>query len=238
VKRPQIVRQRQRATRSAWIDVTVPLQTGMVRWPGNPPVQVRRVLDLNRGDDCTLTAISLGVHSGTHMDAPLHFLRTGLGIDAMPVDAGVGRARVIAIKNSALITVEELRRHGVRRGERIVFKTRNSPRCWKTDRFLEDFVSLSEAAARWLVARRVRTVGIDYLSVAGYESDTAAIHTILLKGGVWIIEGLNLSGVRPGVYDMLCLPLKIAASDGAPARALLKPVGRKHARSEKRRVAT
>lgn len=202
----------------------------MVRWPGNPPVQVRRVLDMNRGDDCTLTAISLGVHSGTHMDAPLHFLRTGLGIDAMPVDAGVGRARVIVIEDPALITVEELRRYRVRRGERIIFKTRNSPRCWKTDRFFKDFVSLSEAAARWLVARRVRTVGIDYLSIAGYESDTTAIHTILLKAGVWIIEGLNLSGVRPGMYDMLCLPLKIAAGDGAPARALLKLVGPKGGR--------
>lgn len=202
----------------------------MVRWPGNPPVQVRRVLDLNRGDDCTLTAISLGVHSGTHMDAPLHFLRTGLGIDGMPVDAGVGRARVIVIEDPALITVEELRRYRVRRGERIIFKTRNSPRCWKTDRFFKDFVSLSEAAARWLVARRVRTVGIDYLSIAGYESDTTAIHTILLKAGIWIIEGLNLSRVRPGMYDMLCLPLKIAAADGAPARALLKLVGPKGGR--------
>lgn len=228
------IQNRQRAKKSAWIDVTVPIRTGMVRWPGNPPVQVRRVLDLNHGDDCTLTAISLGVHSGTHMDAPVHFLPTGRGIDAMPVDAGVGRARVIAIKNPALITVEELRRHRVRRGERVVFKTRNSPRCWKTDRFQKDFVSLSEAAARWLVDRRVRTVGIDYLSIAGFESDTAAIHRILLKGGIWIIEGLNLSRARPGGYDMLCLPLRIAAGDGAPARVLLKPVGSKHARSKKK----
>ncbi|MDC8446870.1 MAG: cyclase family protein [Nitrospira sp.] len=234
MRRLQTEREYRRGEQSAWIDVTVPLRTGMVRWPGNPPVQVRRVLDLNRGDECTLTALSLGVHSGTHMDAPLHFLRSGLGIDAMPVGAGVGRARVIAVKDPALITVEEVRRHRIGRGDRIVFKTRNSPRCWKTDRFLKDFVSLSDAAARWLVAQRVRTVGIDYLSIAGYESDTAAIHTILLKAGIWIIEGLNLSGVRPGVYDMLCLPLKIAAGDGAPARALLKPVGPKHTRSERR----
>lgn len=238
MRRLQAERDRRRAEQSTWIDVTVPLRTGMVQWPGNPPVQVRRVMDLNRGDECTLTALSLGVHSGTHMDAPLHFLRTGVGIDAMPVSAGVGRARIIAIKNPALITVAELRRHRVRRGERIVFKTRNSSRCWKTDRFLKDFVSLDETAARWLVDRRVRTVGIDYLSIAGYESDTAVIHTILLKGGIWVIEGLNLSGVRPGVYDMLCLPLKIAAGDGAPARVLLKPVGFKHTRSEKEGAAT
>ncbi|WP_197549187.1 cyclase family protein [Candidatus Nitrospira inopinata] len=226
MRQRQTARSYRRETAGAWIDVTVPLRNGMVRWPGNPPVRVRRVLDMNKGDECTVTSISLGVHSGTHMDAPQHFLRTGLGIDAMPVDAGVGRARVVAVNNPAFITVEELRRHRVRRGERLLFKTCNSSRCWKTNRFLKDFVSLDEEAAHWLVDQGVRTVGIDYLSVAGYKSDTAAIHTILLKGGVWIIEGLNLSGVRPGVYDMLCLPLKIAGGDGAPARALLKPVSK------------
>ncbi|MCP9468904.1 MAG: cyclase family protein [Nitrospira sp.] len=225
MKQRQTGRSYRRETVGVWFDVTVPLRNGMVRWPGNPPVRVRRVLDMNRGDECTVASLSLGVHSGTHMDAPLHFLRTGLGIDAMPIDAGVGRARVIPVQHPVHVTIEELRRHRIRRGERLLFKTRNSSRCWKTNRFLKDFVSLDEEAAHWLVDQGVRTVGIDYLSVAGYKSDTAAIHTILLKGGVWIIEGLNLSGVRPGVYDMLCLPLKIAGGDGAPARALLKPVG-------------
>lgn len=194
----------------------------MVRWPDNPPVRVMRLLDMQRGDDCTLTAISMGVHSGTHMDAPMHFLPTGRGIDAMPLAATIGLARVIEIKDRKLITPEELRPHRIRRGERILFKTRNSPRCWDTDRFLKDFVYLSEAAAHWLVARRIRTVGIDYLSVAGFESDTSAIHTTLLRAGIWIIEGMNLSNVRPGSYDLLCLPLKIAHSDGAPARAFIR----------------
>lgn len=194
----------------------------MVRWPDNPPVRVMRLLDMQRGDDCTLTALSLGVHSGTHMDAPMHFLPKGRGIDAMPLSATIGPARVIEIKDRKSITPEELRPHRIRRGQRILFKTRNSPRCWKTDRFLKDFVYLSEAAAHWLVARRVRTVGIDYLSVAGFESDTLAIHTTLLRAGIWIIEGVNLSNIRPGSYDLLCLPLKIAHSDGAPARALIR----------------
>ena len=140
----------------------------------------------------------------------------------MPLSATVGPARVIEIKDRKSITPEELRPYRIRRGERVLFKTRNSPRCWKTDRFLKDFVYLSEAAARWLVARQVRTIGIDYLSVAGFESDTSAIHTTLLRAGVWIIEGVNLSNVRPGSYDLLCLPLKIAQSDGAPARALIR----------------
>lgn len=212
--------------RSPWIDITVPIRDGMVRWPDNPPVRVTRLWDLARGDDCTLTALSLGVHSGTHMDAPVHFLRGGKGIDAMPLAATVGPARVIEIHDRQSIRPEELRPHRIRQGERLLFKTRNSPRCWRTDRFLKDFVYLSEAAARWLVARGVRTIGTDYLSVAGFESDTSAIHATLLRAGIWIIEGLNLTNVRPGRYDLLCLPLKIAHSDGAPARALIKPAAR------------
>lgn len=207
-----------------WIDITVPLREGMVRWPDNPPVRVTRVQDLERGDDCNLTAVSLGVHSGTHMDAPLHFIRTGLGMDEMPFEAAMGPARVIEIRDRESIKPPELRLHRIRRGERLLFKTRNSSRCWKTDAFLKDFVALGEDAARWLAGRGVRTVGIDYLSVAGFASDTVAIHRTLLKAGIWIIEGLNLSNVRPGVYELLCLPIKIARSDGAPARALLKPL--------------
>jgi arylformamidase len=191
-------------------------------------------MDLERGDDCTLTALSLGVHSGTHMDAPLHFIRTGRGLDAMPLSAAMGPARVIEIRDRESIKPDILRAHRLKRGERILFKTRNSSRAWKTDRFLKDFVSISEEAAHWLTERRVRTVGIDYLSVAGYASDTAAIHRALLKAGIWIIEGLNLSKVRPGPYELLCLPIKIARSDGAPARALLKPMRTKQPRQAKR----
>ncbi len=212
---------------SSWIDVSVMLRDGMVRWPDNPPIRIHRTQDMEQGDDCNVTALSLGVHSGTHMDAPLHFLPKGRGIDAMPLSVVVGPARVIAIRDPESIKPDELREHRIRPGERILFKTRNSPRCWKTDTFLKDFVFLSEEGARWLAARQVCTVGIDYLSVAGFFSDTTAIHTTLLKAGIWIIEGLNLSKVQHGKYDLICLPIKIARGDGAPARALLRPVGHK-----------
>lgn len=182
---------------------------------------------MERGNDCNVMKISLGVHSGTHMDAPVHFLSKGSGIDAMPLSVAVVPARVIGIRDRQSITPDELRPHRIRRGERILFKTRNSPRCWKADTFLKDFIFLSEEGVRWLAARRVSTVGIDYLSVAEFYSDAAAIHTILLKAGIWIIEGLNLSRVSPGNYDLMCLPIKIAGGDGAPARALLRPVGHK-----------
>lgn len=205
-----------------WIDVTVPLRHGMVHWPDNPPVRITRRLDMQRGDTCTVTDLALGVHSGTHMDAPAHFLAGGRGIETMPAAATIGPARVIEIRDPEAITLSELRAQRVRRGERLLFKTRNSSRCWKTDQFIKDFVYLEEDAARWLAARRVRTVGIDYLSVAGFHRDPAATHSVLLKAGIWIIEGLDLSKVGAGSYDLICLPLKITRADGAPARALLK----------------
>lgn len=207
-----------------WIDVSVAFRTGMVHWPDNPPIRITRILDMEHGDACTLSKISMGAHSGTHMDAPVHFLRGGKGLDEMPLSAVIGPARVIAIRDPDCIRVEELRPHRIRRGERILFKTRNSARVWKTDGFIKEFVYLSTEAGRYLAARRVRTVGVDYLSVGGYKKNGPEVHRALLKAGIWIIEGLDLLRVRPGEYDLICLPLKIAHSDGAPARAVLRQI--------------
>jgi len=140
----------------------------------------------------------------------------------MPLDATVGRARVIAVRDPEAIKIEELRRHRIRKSERILFKTQNSTECWNQEKFRRDFVHLSTDAAHFLAAKKIRTVGVDYLSVGGYESDGAEIHRILLKAGIWIIEGLNLSKVNPGIYELVCLPLRILDSDGAPARAILR----------------
>lgn len=205
-----------------WIDISVPLYSGMVHWPDNPPVKVERMLDMEAGDACNVSKISLGVHTGTHVDAPRHFLRDGMGVHQAPVNALIGPARVIAIADPHAITVEELRRHDIQRGERVLFKTRNSARCWQTDDFIEDFVYVSQAAARYLASLGVQAVGVDYLSVGGYTTDGTETHQALLSADIWIIEGLNLDGVQPGVYELVCLPLKIADSDGAPARAVLR----------------
>ena len=206
-----------------WIDVTVPLKNGMVHWPDDPPFRVTRAQDLARGDMCTVSEIALGVHTGTHMDAPSHFVPDGAPMDALPLDAVMGPARVIEIRDSHVIPVDELRPHAFQRGERVLFKTRNSPRCWDTDAFVEDFVYIPRETAAYLVDRGVQTVGVDYLSVAGYMRDTVETHEALLQAGVWIIEGLNLSAVSAGPYDLVCLPLRIAGADGAPARAVLRP---------------
>jgi arylformamidase len=185
---------------------------------------------MERGDPCTVSLLELGGHTGTHMDAPAHFVRGGAGIDALPLDTAIGAARVIAIRDPESIKPEELRRHRLRRGERILLKTRNSDHCWDTDSFVEDFVYISATAAECLAERQVRLIGIDYLSVGGFRADGVETHQALLRAGIWIIEGLNLSGVQPGKFELVCLPLRIVGADGAPARALLRPLGRRESR--------
>ena len=211
---------------SPWIDVSVTLRTGMVSWPGDPPARISHALNMERGDPCTVSLLEMGAHTGTHMDAPAHFVRGGMGIDALPLDAAIGAARVIAIRDRRSIKPDELERYAIRRGERVLLKTHNSAHCWDTDRFVEEFVYLSAKAAQYLVERQVRLVGVDYLSVGGFRADGVETHQALLKAGIWVIEGLNLKRVRPGRVQLVCLPLKIAGGDGAPARALVRPRGR------------
>ena len=209
---------------SPWIDVSVNLKNGMVHWPGDPPARFSHALDMERGDPCTVTLLEMGAHTGTHMDAPAHFVRGGIGIDQMPLDTAIGSARVIPIRDRQSIKTAELARHSIRRGERILFKTRNSDHCWDTDSFVEDFVYISATAAEYLAERQVRLVGVDYLSVGGFRADGVETHQALLQAGIWIIEGLNLKGVRPGRVQLVCLPLKIAGADGAPCRAVIRPL--------------
>jgi len=214
---------------SDWIDVSVPIKTGMVTWPGNPPVRIERVLDMGRGDHSNVSRIIMGSHTGTHMDAPVHFLGPGAGIDGLPLSIAIGRARVIQIEDVSSVRPGELVPHKIRRGERILLKTRNSTRCWGMDSFVEDFVHLSAEAAEYLVDRGVGLVGVDYLSVGGYKKDDGpAVHRQLLEAGVWIIEGIDLSQVNQGAHILVCLPLKIVGGGGAPARVVLSAV-----RSEK-----
>ncbi len=205
-----------------WIDISVTLQDGMVHWPDNPPVQIGLMLSMERGDVCNVSTLSMGSHTGTHMDAPRHFLAAGKGIDEIPLDATMGSARVIEIHDSESIKPDELRSQQIQHGERILFKTQNSARGWKTQAFIEDFVYISQEAARYLASLGVQTIGVDYLSVGGYKKDGKETHQALLGAGIWIIEGLNLSQVQPGTYELICLPLKIAGGDGAPARAILR----------------
>ncbi|MFC2062563.1 cyclase family protein [Chloroflexota bacterium] len=209
-----------------WIDISVPLEDAMVHWPNNPETSIRRFKDIKQGASSNVTMISMGSHTGTHMDAPIHFIEEGVGINNIPLTDLIGKARVIEIRDSESIKPEELTRNRIHRGERILLKTENSLRDWQKMKFLEDYVFISDTAADFLVDRGVRLVGIDYLSVGSFKQGGSYVHKTLLCNGVWIIEGLNLSNVPPGRYDLICLPLRIAGGDGAPARAIIRPAPR------------
>jgi arylformamidase len=207
-----------------WIDVSVPVKSGMAHWPGDIDVSVEGVSRMADGEQCNLSHLHMSAHTGTHMDAPLHFVDGAVSIDQMPLDATVGVARVIEIDVVESIGRSDLESFAIEPGERLIIKTANSARCWDTDEFIKDFVYISEDGAKYLVERKVRCVGVDYLSVAGFYKDTVETHVALLGAGIWIMEGLDLRRIAPGHYDLICLPLKLLGADGAPARAIMRPV--------------
>ena len=205
-----------------WIDVSVPITDGMLSWPGDPKVHIKRAVDMEKGAPANVTKLNIGAHTGTHMDAPRHFLNKKAGIDKVPLDNLIGKARVIEIRSKEIINPEDLRPHSIRKGERILFKTDNSKSRWYLKPFSKKFVALSLESARYLADRKIKILGIDYLSIGSFESDIAEIHRVFLKAGVSPVEGLDLSKIEPGVYEMICLPLRIVKSDGSPVRALLR----------------
>jgi arylformamidase len=202
------------------IDITMPLSDEMVHWPGDPTPRVGRASDIERGDACTVTTLSLSAHTGTHVDAPSHYLRGGSSLDDLSLAGLLGAARVVEIADPVAVTVRELARQRIRRGDRVLLKTRNSEIGGDLHRLGTDYVALTAESARWLADRGVRAVGIDGLSVD--PPDSSGAHLVLLAAGVWIIEGLRLSGVAAGRWELFCLPLRLAGAEGAPARAVLR----------------
>jgi arylformamidase len=209
---------------SGWIDISVPLKSGMVHWPDHPPVKIEQMRAIERGDNANLSTILMTAHTGTHIDAPLHFLDHSADMSQLSFDTVVGPARVIETHDKESVRMVELRQHNISQGERILFKTQNSIRCWKTDAFIEDYVSVSKEAAQFLVDVGVSLIGIDYLSVAPFGTGIAEVHRLLLGAGIWLLEGIDLSGVSQGNYELICLPLKLDQSEGAPARAIIRRI--------------
>lgn len=210
--------------RSAWIDVTVPIRSGMPTWPDDPRVWVQRTQQIEADDPANVSVLSLSTHTGTHIDPPLHVLEDGIPVDRMPPEVGLGPAHVVGIDDLDAIRAEHVDALPDD-AERVLFKTDNSMRCWTHDGFVEDYVHLTEDAATGLADRGMRLVGIDYLSVGAYgdPGNLAAVHEALLSNDVWILEGLDLREVEPGPVELACLPLRIEDGDGAPARALVRP---------------
>ena len=203
-------------------DISLPLSESLVVWPGDPPVRITQPSHLDRGDLYTVSRLELGAHVGTHVDAPAHFVPGGAGVDRLALEWLVGPAQVVHVPDAAVLTAEVLTGLSISPGtERLLFRTRNSER-WAggIEEFHEDYVAFTDAGARWLVARGVKLVGIDYLSISSYD-DLMPPHRTLLSAGVIVVEGLDLHGIDPGAYGLVCLPLKLVDGDGAPARAIL-----------------
>jgi arylformamidase len=203
-------------------DLTLPITPSLIVWPGDPPVRIAREADVNAGDEFSLSRLEMSAHTGTHVDAPAHFIPGGGGVEMLPLDVLIGPALVVELLDVAEVTAVTLSALSIPpETQRLLLKTRNSARRIAEDaEFHKDFAAITADGAQWLVDHGIRLVGVDYLSVAPYEA-TAETHIILLQAGVIPIEGLNLHGVSPGEYQLICLPLLLPGCDGAPCRAVL-----------------
>jgi arylformamidase len=208
---------------NGWIDVSVALTTGMVCYPGDPPVEIVRFADISKGAGATVSHISMSAHAGTHIDAPLHFFHGGRSIDFTPLPSIMGRARIIPINHTGPISRDELVAWGLTPGEIILLKTPNS-KLWRNDAFSAGYAHLSVAAAAYAAEIGLTTIGIDYLSIGGFDDTGSEVHHILLEGSVCIVEGLDLSRVPIGACEFICLPLMLKGAEAAPARALVRPL--------------
>lgn len=209
-------------------DVSVPISAETPIYPGDPRVEISQWAAIARGDAANVSRLDFGAHTATHVDAPSHFIEGASRVDAMPLDALLGRARVVVIPEDAdAVTADHLAAQNLEGASRVLFKTRNSA-FWSAaaEGFRRDFTYVAPDAARALVRAGVRLVGIDYLSLEKFQSEKFEAHEVLLSSGVVILEGLDLREVEGGDYELICLPLKIAGGtgDGAPARAVLRTI--------------
>lgn len=208
-----------------WIDASATLDSATTPvYEGNAPLSFKFILDMRRGDALTLSAFSLGAHSGTHIDAPQHFIADGAPIDKVSLAALVGPARVIQIPDSVqAIDAAELNRHQWKGAERVLFRTRSTSGHWMSSAvFHHDFAYVAPDAAQLLADAGVTLVGIDYISAEQYGAAAPRTHRILLGKGIPIVEGLDLSDVPAGDYDLVVLPIKVRGHEGAPARAIVR----------------
>lgn len=203
-------------------DISVGVDSDIPVWPGDPPVKLELVQSIKEGADANVSQLQAGVHVGTHIDAPRHFVDGGSGVDSIPLKSLIGRAYVVDLRKAAVLDWDTLESARIPpRTRRLLFRTKNSSYWAKGEtKFQRDFVAVEPSGAEWLVKKGVKLVGVDYLSVAPFK-DGAATHRILLEAGVVVVEGLNLSRISKGRYTLYCLPVKLLGSDGAPARAVL-----------------
>jgi arylformamidase len=206
-----------------WIDVSVPLHDGMRQGPLEPLTpHIEFIMARDKGNPIDMLQININSHNGTHIDAPKHHVKGGSSIDQMPLDTGIGPARVIEIKDTRSITVDEIIPYDIQAGERLLFKTHNSYRPERFTEFIRDWVYFSTEAINYLAERKIRLLGIDAISI-GSPINANEIHETLLTRGIYILEDLELGHVRPGRYEMICLPLRLQGGDASPVRAIIRP---------------
>jgi arylformamidase len=212
------------ASRPEMIDISLPISPASVVWPSASKPQLTRRLSIDRGDAVNDTDLFMNVHTGTHIDAPVHHLQHAWGADSAPLDAMIGEAFVIDLSGCQDIDAHALESAWPSNATRVLLKTRNS-KLWERRHaeFTPGYAALTENTGDWLVSRGVRLIGTDYLSIQRF-SDSNRVHKVLLGAGVVILEGLDLSAVNAGRYELLCLPLKLMGADGAPARAVLRKI--------------
>ena len=207
-------------------DVSVPLSANTPTYPGDPGIEITEWKSFNKGDSANVSLVHFGAHSGTHVDAPAHFIKDAGRVDALPLEALIGPAQLVEVPHEvSVINADFITEHCRSGAERILFKTRNST-YWEGDKpeFHTDFAHLDLSAAERLVDIGVRLVGIDYLSIERFKSGTHETHLAFLSKGIVILEGLDLRQVSAGLFELICLPLKLAGGpgDGAPARVVLR----------------
>jgi arylformamidase len=203
-------------------DITRPITPDMPIYGDEPRPRIERLKERSKGGSSNLTHLSLTAHTGTHLDAPCHFIDGAPGVDSWPLEQLCGPALVVPIANEEMVGLRDLERARIPPGtERVLFQTRNGA-LWDEPTFREDYVYLAPDAARRLVELRVRLVAIDYLSVERFGSKEPRTHLQLLENRVAIVEGVDLRGVEPGLYELFALPIKVAGSDGGPARVILR----------------
>lgn len=201
-------------------DISFPYSDTMAIYPNNPTFSIRRVQDLAKGDGANVSLIAMGSHTGTHIDAPGHFIVGGKTIDQLPLEAMNGTAKVFDVRGNHEITAELLSRYEIEAGDIVVFKTDNSE-AFRGDTVLTDYVTLDYEAAVYLAEKQVKLVGIDYMTIERPRAKRISgqnVHTILLSREVLIVETLDLSKVEEGSYRFYCFPLNIIGADGVPVR--------------------
>ncbi len=213
-----------------WTDVTYPIFEGMTGWPGQPATAYDVLSCIHCGDTARVTMLHLSAHTGTHMDAPSHFLAQGIDVSRAPVEVGLGPVRIAAIDCPAEVTVAQIQAYEARTrpleaGERLLLRTPNSDRkLWVQEPFDKDYHGIGPEAAKYLAGKKLLLVGVDYLSVGPFYAGNPQTHRALMGSQVWIIEGVDLRKITEGDYEMICLPLKLNGSDGSPIRVLLRAV--------------